>query len=167
VEALLFVGRPDNAPLSARELASAMRNVSPSEVEAVIEELNRCYEQDGSPYVILGSATGYNLDLLPQFDRARDRYFGRVREARLSPAALEVLSIVAYHQPVTVAGTNELRGKPSGPILATLVRRQLLRIDRAEQRGSSPTYSTTPRFLRLFGLESLSALPQNEELAAV
>jgi segregation and condensation protein B len=167
VEALLFVGRPDNAPFSARELAAAMRNVSPSEVETVVQELNKHYEQDGSPYIVVGSSTGYKLELLPQLDRTRDRYFGRVREARLSPAALEVLSIVAYHQPVTVVQTNELRGKPSGPILATLVRRQLLRIDRPEQRGAAPRYSTTPRFLRLFGLESLAALPQNEDLATV
>jgi chromosome segregation and condensation protein ScpB len=77
-----------------------------------------------------------------------------------------VLAIVAYHQPTTVNEVTELRGKPSGPILATLVRRQLVRIDRPEQRGEAPRYLTTPRFLRLMGLESLAALPRSEELAA-
>jgi segregation and condensation protein B len=167
VEALLFVGRPDNAPMSSRELAAAMRGVSPAEVDAAVRHLNGHYETDGSPYEIVGTGTGYKLELRPEFERTRDRFSGRVREARLSPAALEVLSIVAYHQPITVSETNERRGKPSGPILATLVRRQLLRIDRPEQRGGAPSYSTTPRFLRLMGLESLAALPQSEELAAV
>jgi segregation and condensation protein B len=166
IEAMLFVGRPDNKPFSAGELAAAMRDVSPADVDAAVRDLNETYVNDGAPYAIVGTSTGYKLELLPAFDRARDRYFGRVREARLSPAALEVLAIVAYHQPVTVAEANELRGKPSGPILATLVRRQLLRIDRPEQRGGSPRYSTTARFLRLLGLESLAALPRSEELAA-
>jgi segregation and condensation protein B len=164
IEAMLFVGRPDNGAMSARELAAAMRGVSPAEIDAVIRELNTAYEQDGAPYAVMGSSNGYRLELLPEFGRVRDRFFGRVREARLSPAALEVLAIVAYHQPVTVDDTNQLRGSPSGPILATLVRRQLLRIDRPEQRGTPPLYSTTPRFLRLMGLESLSALPRTEEL---
>jgi len=113
---------------------------------------------------VIGSSNGYKLELLPEFGRVRDRFFGRVREARLSPAALEVLAIVAYHQPVTVDDTNQLRGTASGPVLAALVRRQLLRIDRPERRGTPPQYSTTPRFLRLMGLESLSALTRTEEL---
>lgn len=164
IEAMLFVGRPDNGAMSARELAAAMRGVSPAEIDAVINELNTNYQHDGAPYAVTGSSNGYKLELLPEFGRVRDRFFGRVREARLSPPALEVLAIVAYHQPVTVEDTNQFRGKPSGPILATLVRRQLLRIDRPEQRGTPPRYSTTPRFLRLMGVESLAALPRSEEL---
>jgi segregation and condensation protein B len=87
-----------------------------------------------------------------------------VREARLSQAAIEVLSVVAYNQPVTAETISQLRGAPSGAVLSTLVRRQLVRLERPAQKDAAPQYWTTERFLRLYGLESLSALPSTEEL---
>ncbi|MEX2316765.1 MAG: SMC-Scp complex subunit ScpB [Pirellulales bacterium] len=164
VEAMLFVGRPDDAPMTARELAAAMRGVSPNEVDAVVAELNAAYHQDGAPYAIVGSAQGYRLALRDEFRRVRDKFYGRVREAKLSPAALEVLSVVAYNQPTTAEEINRLRGRPSGAVLSTLVRRQLVRLDRPGEPGQPPRYATSERFLRSFGLESLAALPQREEV---
>jgi segregation and condensation protein B len=164
VEAMLFVGRPDNRAASARELAAAMRGVSPSEVDAAVAELNALYDADATPYRIAHSHGGYRLVLRDEFERMRDKFYGRVREARLSPAAIEVLSIVAYNQPVSAAQIDELRGAASGGALSILVRRRLLGLERSEDRGSMPVYRTTDRFLRLFGLESLSVLPRSEEL---
>jgi segregation and condensation protein B len=164
VEALLFVGQPDNQPFTARELAAAMRGVSPSEITAAVAELNAVYESDGAPYRIDESHAGYRLALREGFARMRDKFYGRVREARLSPAAIEVLSIVAYNQPVTVERINELRGAPSSALLASLVRRRLVRLERPGEKGAAPQYWTTERFLRLYGLENLSALPRTEEL---
>jgi segregation and condensation protein B len=164
VEALLFIGRPDNGPLSARELAAAMRGVSPKEIEAAVAELNSTYDTDGAPYWVEQSNGGYRLVLRNEFQRIRDKFYGRVKEARLSPAVLEVLSVLAYNQPATAEQLNELRGAPSGAALSTLVRRRLVKLERAAERGKSPQYSTTERFLKLFGLESLEALPRAEEL---
>ncbi len=164
VEAMLFVGSPDNQPFSARELAAAMRGVSPGEIEEAVAELNATYRQDGAPYEITGSPNGYRLELRTECDRMRDKFYGRVREAKLSTAVLETLSVVAYNQPATAEMVSELRGAPSGAALAQLVRRKLLRLDRPSERGAKPQYTTTDRFLRLFGLESLSALPRSEEL---
>jgi len=166
VEAMLFVGRPDNGPMSARELAAAMRGVSPTEIDVVVAELNALYDRDGAPYRIVGSSHGYRLALREQFGRVRDKYFGRIREAKLSPAALEVLAVVAYNQPSTADDIDRLRGRASGAVLATLVRRQLVRLDRPAEAGQPPRYSTTERFLRLFGLENLAALPRGEELGS-
>jgi segregation and condensation protein B len=163
-EAMLFVGRPDNGPLSARELAAAMRGVSPSEIEAAVSELNATYDADGAPYWIEQNNGGYRLVLRDEFQRIRDKFYGRVKEARLSPAVLEVLSVLAYNQPATADHLSELRGAPSGAALSTLVRRRLVKLERAEEGGKLPQYSTTERFLRLFGLESLEALPRAEEL---
>jgi segregation and condensation protein B len=75
-----------------------------------------------------------------------------------------VLSIVAYKQPVTAEAINELRGAASGALLAMLVRRRLVALERPADKRAAPVYSTTDRFLRLFGLENLAALPRNEEL---
>jgi segregation and condensation protein B len=160
---MLFVGRPDNRPISAREMAAAMRGVSPAEINAAIAELNAIYDAEAAPYRIDGSHAGYRLVLREEFERMRDKFYGRIREAKLSPAAIEVLSIVAYNQPSTAEMINELRGTPSGAILSTLVRRRLLRLERCADGGGA-RYWTTDRFLRLFGLENLSALPRSEEL---
>ena len=164
VEAMLFVGRPDNGPLSARELAAAMRGVSPAEIDAAVGELNATYDADGAPYWIEQTNGGYRLVLRDEFQRMRDKFYGRVKEARLSPAVLEVLSVLAYNQPATADHLNELRGAPSGAALSTLVRRRLVKLERPAEGGKSPQYSTTERFLKLFGLESLEALPRSEEL---
>jgi segregation and condensation protein B len=164
VEAMLFVGRVDDRPFSARELAAAMRGVSPVEIESAVAELNQIYERDAAPYDITSSSEGYRLILCDDFTRMRDKFHGRLREAKLSPAAVEVLSIVAYHQPTTAEAINELRGAPSGAALAWLVRRKLVRMDQPADRGGKPSYATTDRFLRLFGLESVAALPRSEEL---
>jgi segregation and condensation protein B len=148
--------------MSSRELAAAMRSVSPGEIDAAIAELNSTYERDQSPYSVVGTPQGYRLELRGEFRRVRDKYFGRIREARLTTPALEVLAVIAYNQPVTAEGINQIRGKPSGAVLATLVRRRLVRPDRQEQ--GSANYVTTDRFLRVFDLESPAALPRSEDL---
>src|SRR6185436_17248862 len=167
VEAMLFVGQPDSRALSARELAAAMRGVSPSEIEAAVAELNSTYDADGAPYRIEQTNAGYRMALRSEFDRMRDKFYGRVKEARLSPAVLEVLSILAYNQPATLEQVNELRGAASGAALSTLVRRKLVTLERPGDGGGPSQYSTTERFLKLFGLESLDALPRAEELERV
>lgn len=167
VESILFVGRPDNGSISSRELAAAMRGVSPAEVDSVVKELNAVYEADQAPYWIEQSGGGYQLVLRPEFERVREKFYGRIKEVRLPPSALEVLSILAYNQPATAERLNELRGQPCGAALTTLVRRQLVRLDRSEAAGDAPRYSTTDRFLKLFGLETLAELPRSEELERI
>jgi segregation and condensation protein B len=161
---MLFVGRPDGGTFSARELAAAMRGCSPAEIDAAVTELNQVYRRDGAPYEIAGSSAGYRMELREEFSRMRDKFYGRAREAKLSPAAMEVLSIIAYRQPTTGEEINRLRGVPSGTTLSTLVRLRLVRLDRSADGQQPARYSTTERFLRLFRLESLAALPQSEEL---
>jgi segregation and condensation protein B len=166
VEAMLFVGQADARPLSAREMAARMRGVSPNEVDMAVEALNRVYEEAGTAYEISHVAEGYQLKLRCEFERIRDKFYGRTQEAKLSAATIEVLSIVAYYQPLTLEKINELRGISSGGLLASLVRRKLVAITRTEDRPNVPDYVTTERFLRLFHLRKLEDLPQNEELSA-
>jgi segregation and condensation protein B len=167
VEAILFLGHPENRPITSRELAAAMRGVSPTEVDAAIHELNRQYDKDQSPYRIEVANTGCRLVLRKEFERMRDKFQGRMREAKLSPAALEVLSIVAYNQPVAADQINQLRGAPNGAALSALVRHRLVRLDRPAEEHAKPCYTTTERFLTLFGLESIESLPRSEELEKI
>ena len=163
LEAMLFVGNLQNQPLGSDRAAELMRGVSPGEIPELVGELNRRYASSGCPYEIINEGTGYRLRLCRAFHPVRNRLYGRVREARLSQATVDVLAIVAYRQPLTAEEVAHLRGLKSGHLLAQLVRRQLLRVERRPgQRGGH--YYTTDRFLRLFGLESLQDLPQAEDL---
>ncbi len=163
LESLLFVGSPTNEPLSSRQVAGLMRGVRAAEIDALVRELNADYERRHCPYTIIEEAGGYRLTLREEYDRLREKFFGRTRQARLSPAAIEVLAAVAYNEPLSAEEISKLRGATSGNILAQLVRRQLLRIERTDSKPRKTVYWTTPRFLSLFGLESLADLPRGED----
>ncbi len=164
VEGMLFVGNAESRALTSREMAAHIRNVSPEEVDALVVELNDAYRQDGAAYEITSDDAGYCLQLRPDLDSLRTRFGGRVHAARLTPAVLEVLSVVAYRQPVTGDEVSRLRGAQSQAILALLVRRQLVRVERPATAPRKPHYHTTDRFNHLFGLKSPADLPRNEDL---
>jgi len=164
VEAMLFVGHPENSSLKKDQIARAIHGLQPEEVDDLIAELCSEYTLAKSSYDILYDDGGYRMVLRPEFEKIRERFYGPIREAKLSQAAVEVLALVAYNQPTTSEKISQLRGHPSGPILSQLVRRQLLRFEKPEKKPRTPVYRTTPRFLKLFGLSSLEELPENQEL---
>ena len=107
----------------------------------------------------------------PMYAEAARRVTESRRAATLSPAALEVLTIIAYRQPVTRAFIDQLRGVDSGGTLAGLAEKQLIEeAGRLEVPGRPILYRTTERFLQAFALESLDDLPalpaltENEQL---
>jgi segregation and condensation protein B len=165
LEAILFVGRPDNQPLEARQIAAMIGSIAPEEIESLVAELNRQYTANGCPYTIASEGTGFRLALRSEFSAVRDRYQRRIRSAKLSPASIEVLAMVAYRGPLTADDVSRLRGTPSSHILRQLVQRQLLRIQRPDEKPRKAVYHTTERFLAVFGLASLDDLPKSEELA--
>jgi segregation and condensation protein B len=164
LEAMLFVGDRDGKPLTAAAAAELMRGVDPAEIDQLVTELNRRYETSGCPYKIDGNAGGYRLSLREEFDSLRQRFSGRAREAKLSQAAIDVLAVVAYQQPLTIDQIGTMRGKPCNHVLSQLVHRGLLRIERKPGKKRLAQYFTTDRFLQLFGLQTLADLPQSEEL---
>ena len=164
LEAMLFVGAPDNQPLAAAQIAGLMRGVRPAEIDELVIDLNAAYSAESRPYRIVGSGIGYRLSLAEEFGAVREKFQGRIKQAQLSPAAVEVLAVVAYNEPLTADDVNRLRGTPSGPILGQLVRRQLLRIERAAATPLKPHYFTTERFLQFFGIRNLDELPRSLDL---
>ncbi|WP_425396355.1 SMC-Scp complex subunit ScpB [Aeoliella sp.] len=165
-EALLFVGRPDNQPLSAESIAATMRDITPDEVSAVVEQLNAEYAEDDSAMTIVESAAGYRLTLREDLSRVRDKFYGKVQQATLTPAAMEVLSIVAYRQPVDLKTIDAMRAQKSQSLASSLVRRGLVEIRRPEKSPRKVQYATTGRFLQVFGLSSIEQLPQSAEFEA-
>jgi segregation and condensation protein B len=169
VEGMLFVGTSDGRPLTNRELAAHIRDVSPKEVDALIQELNNQYDDKAAPYQIVSEGPGYQMQIRPQHEAVRRRFGGRVREAKLTPQAIEVLSIIAYRQPVSAEKVGLLRGSRSHALLNQLVRRGLLCLERTgadtkDNARQQPTYYTTDRFNQLFGIDSAQDLPSSEDL---
>jgi segregation and condensation protein B len=163
LEAILFVGHPANQPLTSTQIAGIMRGVTATEIDDLVLELNAQYEAEQCPYLIVSEGSGYRLTLHDDFSDLRERFYGRVKEARLSQAAIDTLSLVAYHQPITQKEVDGYRGKPSGGLLSQLVRRQLLQLERNSADRKEVHYRTTDRFLELFGLSSLEDLPRSQE----
>jgi segregation and condensation protein B len=161
VEALLFIGGP---PLTAVRAGEAVRGLTAEQLRQVVAGLNRDYRRQGRPYRIQARDQGYALVLRPRYRGVVGRLYGSVREARLSPAALDVLALVAYRQPVTRQEVESLRGADSGSPLRQLVRLGLVAVQRGDAGRREIAYGTTPRFLELFGLTSLDDLPRTLDL---
>jgi segregation and condensation protein B len=164
VEAMLFVGNPQNEPLTSQQIAGLMRGVRAAEIDDLVQELNEQYRERGCPYTIRSEGAGYRLVVSDEHAGLRERLAGRTREARLSQAAIEVLALVAYNGSISSEQISAIRGRSSGGILTQLVRRRLLRIERNAENRRQTHYSTTERFLQLFGLESLADLPRGQEV---
>ena len=165
VEALLFVSA---TPLEAGELAGFL-GVSLSAVRQSLDRLRRHYE-GGHGLVLLNLAGGWQMGTSPDLGDlvATFRDTAQSQRVRLSRAAVETLAAVAYHQPVTRAEVEELRGVRCDRVLETLLRHGLVRVaGRRKSTGTPLLYRTTSRFLELFGLTGLGELPSLEDLQDV
>jgi segregation and condensation protein B len=164
LEALLFVG---GEPLTTRKLIGVLRDEFTAEfIESQIDGLNAQYSREGRPYEIRLTEGGYRMTLREDFERIRRKTYGLgPKEVKLSQEAIEVLAVIAYHQPLTAAEIDQL-GKPgSSGIVRQLLRRELVAVERTTGKSRDVTYRTTPRFLSLFGIRNLNELPRHEQVA--
>lgn len=161
VEALLFVG---GAPLTPERAVEAVRGLTVEEFRTIVGGLNRDYRQQGRPYRIQMRQQGYELALQPRFRSVLDRLYGSTRETRLSAAALDVLALIAYRQPIAKQEVEALRGGESSSALRQLIRLGLIAMQRGEADQREVTYRTTSRFLSMFQLGSLDDLPRTQDL---
>ncbi len=170
VEGMLFVGHADGKPLTNRSMASHIRDVSPQEVDLLVAELNEIYDRAGTCYSIVSEGAGYRMQLRPGHEVLRQRLSGRTKQVKLTPQAIEVLSVVAYRQPVSAEDVALARGSRSDALLNQLIRRGLLQLDRPsgqrELPGGTgkPVYRTTDRFNQLLKIKSPAELPHSEDL---
>lgn len=157
VEAALFaVG--DVVKVSA--LASAL-DQDPGTIRECLRRIARRLQ--GGGIVLEQISGGWQLRTAPRFGPVVHRILG-TRPARLSQAALEVLSVVAYRQPVTRSEVEALRGVDSGGVMKSLIDKGLLRTaGRSPDPGRPLLYRTTASFLELFSLPDLRALPTLKE----
>lgn len=154
LEALLFVAAE---PVSAAQLALALELPVP-EVEAGLRDLEESLRARGLRLLHHGGRV--QLTTAPQMAELIERFLGLEATSRLSRAALETLSIIAYQQPVTRPQIEAVRGVNSDGVLKSLLSKGLIQeAGRAEGPGRPILYSTSADFLRYFGLTSLADLP--------
>lgn len=162
VEALLFIG---GTPLTAERAGQVIRGLTAENFAEIVAELNADYRKQGRPYAIQTRDAGCVLELRPRYQEVTRKLQGGPRETRLSTAAVDVLSLVAYRQPVGKAEIDALRGADSAGLLRQLVRHGLIAIvNRGDASRKEAAYGTTARFLQLFQLTSLDDLPQTQDL---
>lgn len=154
VEALLFVapGSVEVGPLAAALEASSR------DVEKALEALERMYR--GRGLALQRNRYGLQLTTAPSRSDDVERFLELESTNRLTKAALEVLAVVAYQQPVTRPYIDSIRGVNSDSALRTLMRYGLVEeVGRTDAPGRPILYATTPEFLQYFGLSTMDELP--------
>jgi segregation and condensation protein B len=156
-EAIVFASAE---PVSEKQLAQ--RLPEGIDVPAAMAELQQIYARRGVNLVKVGDAWAFRTAGDLAFLMSRDS----VQQRKLSRAALEVLAIIAYHQPVTRAEIEDIRGvETSKGTLDTLMETEWIRMrGRRRTPGRPVTYGTTDQFLDHFALEEIRDLPGMEEL---
>lgn len=156
VEAILFAS---GDPVERSRLSQAS-GIEEETVEKIINMLNDRYEENESAMMIIKLSDSYQLCVREKFiDYIRAAMETR-KAAPLSPAAMEVLTIIAYNQPVTKGFVEHVRGTDSSSIVNSLVEKNLLEeAGRLDVPGRPIAYKTTATFLRSFQLTSLDDLP--------
>ena len=161
MEALLVIA---SAPLSVEELADAAGD-DPDRVETALGLLRERFAEGRSGIVLEHVAGGWAFRASRDAAAACARLFERPVERGLSQAALETLAIVAYLGPCSRPEIARIRGVAADSAVASLVERGLImEAGRESGLGGAVRYRTTPLFERVFGLESLAALPRLDDL---
>ncbi|MCI7350293.1 MAG: SMC-Scp complex subunit ScpB [Ruminococcus sp.] len=156
IEAILFAS---GDPIEADKLADAS-GVTQSEVTKLVKLLSDRYDESHSALSVLKLGTAYQLAVRREYDDYIKAALEQRRAVPLSQAAMEVLTIIAYNQPVTKGFVEHVRGIDSSSVVNSLLEKNLLEeAGRLDVPGRPIAYKTTDAFLRAFQLSSLEELP--------
>ena len=169
IEALIF---SSDEPIPESEIIKAIQAIDGDEteiyqedVQKAVEELNSFYAANNSAVHIVKIANGFLHATKPEYAKYVGYLSTEKSKRRLSQAALETLSIIAYKQPITKPELESIRGVNSDYMLTALLEKQLISITgRTETIGRPLLYKTTDEFLKYFGLKDLSDLPKPREI---
>ena len=155
-EAVLFSG---GEPQSIDRFSQVF-DITPEKVVKVMEALEKRLNEQKSGLELLRLDNTYQLATRAEYADYIKKMFDIRRRTPLSPAALEVLAVVAYNQPVTKSFIEQVRGVDCSGVVTTLVEKGLIEeCGRLELPGKPLLYGTTKNFLRCFGINDLSELP--------
>jgi segregation and condensation protein B len=157
IETLLYM---TDHPLSEMEIFSE------AEVKEMVQEIGHQFEAAGSPLQVVEVAGGLQVATRSDVAPYIRRLYKERLTVRLSPSALETLSIIAYKQPIARSEVEQIRGVEASGVMDTLLERRLVKVvGRKETIGRPLLYGTTQEFLRQFGLKHLTELPDINAMA--
>ena len=158
LESILFVA---SGPVSTARLGTVL-DLSPAVVRSLLFEMEEEYKTRGLRLQWIGQ--NVQLTTAPEASEIVERFLGLEVTTRLSQAALEVLAIIAYLQPITRPSIDSIRGVNSDGALRTLLSKGLIEEQgRMDTPGRPILYGTTPEFLQHFGLSIIDQLPPLDE----
>ena len=163
IEAILFAA---TEPVSVEQLVDFFgRSVSADRVREAVSSLWERYERAQSSLQIVQIGRGFKMTTRPQYSEWIERFLTRKRRVSLSRASLEVLSIIAYRQPVTISQIEYVRGVDCKGVVRGLIKHGLVAIKgRRKSPGRPLLLVTTDKFLEHFGLPDLDSLPRPDEV---
>ena len=162
VESLVFAS-PE--PLSLKALCRVLADEPKDDIVAALDAVRETYAERPGLHLV-EVAGGYQITTRPELHEWVRRLFHERSTQKLSVAALETLSVVAYKQPITQAEIAEIRGVNVSGVLSTLLERHLVKIvGRKNVVGRPFLYGTTREFLLRFGLKDVTDLPRVEDMA--
>mgnify|MGYP002344185554 CR=1 FL=1 len=162
VEAMLFVSPQ---PVSSQEIASYL-GVTAARAERAVSKIKDIYASSHG-LTVLFAAGGWQMATAPDLADTIEAFSSSVslQKVRLSKAALETLSVIAYNQPVTRSEIEDIRSVRCDRVVDTLLKHGLVRVaGRKKSVGSPLLFRTTERFLEIFGLSGINSLPTLDEL---
>ena len=163
LEAMLFVGAPGNVPLTSQQVARLMRGVRPTEIDALVRQLNATYAARNCPYEIAAEGPGYRMRLRDEHARLRDRFYGKARQ----PGSRRPRSRFWPSWPTTSRSPRRRSAPgaapPAGRSSANWSAGSCFASSGPDQGSGPGRYRTTDRFLELFSLESLDDLPRSPD----
>lgn len=164
IESILFVSE---RPVSLKELTKIFSDNNKKEITGAINNLTLYWKELGRGFTLEEVSEGYQFRTKPEFSVYIAKYKDE-KPFRLSRAALEVLSIIAYKQPITKIEVDYIRGVDSTGVFGVLLERGYVKIaGRKEVLGRPFIYETTVEFLETFGLKNLKDLPTLKELEEI
>jgi len=167
VEALIFCA---TEPVSADELQKCLNEMFQSDIPiedifSVVSILQLKYSKEDFVFEILPIAGGYQFMTKPSYQASISLLLKNKNKKRLSSAALETLSIIAYRQPVTKSQIEQIRGVNCDYAVQKLLERELIELrGKADLAGRPVLYATSRRFMEHFGLNSLKDLPAPKDI---
>jgi len=166
IESLIFAAEQ---PITLEEMSGSLEEVfglafNTEDLLSTIDELRQRYAQDGFAFEIREIAGGYQFFTKAAYHRTIGAYLKQTMKKRLSQAALETLSIIAYKQPVSKSELERIRGVNCDYAMQKLLEKELVTITgRSEGPGKPLLYGTSPKFMDYFGLRSIEDLPRPKE----
>lgn len=164
IQAILFVSGDEGVTLTA---ISEALNVNRLEIKSQLNNIKNMLSEDvNSPVELILTGNYYRLITKGEYAEDVEQFAQNTVHQPLTRAAIETLAIIAYRQPITRVGIDEIRGVSSQSMIHRLISRQLVReMGRIEAPGRPFLYGVTDYFLDFFGLADLSDLPSIESLA--